>query len=207
MTVGLFDLIDHEKISCGNVRIQIDQLSGKTLMGFIPHHYPSTESYKKGISVLLLQTERSNPNIKSWNPQVRKTADAIIKQSGSYEVILVNKNGFLTEGSRSNLFGIQSGRIITPPLEFVLPGITRQILISLSKENGLALSEKPIHLSEIDQFEAFFISGTSTGVLPVQQVDQYRFDTKNTPMQELSKLYQETVSQYISQSVKLYRKI
>lgn len=205
LTAGIFDLIELEKSSVGNIRIQVDQESGLTLMGFIPHQYPAQEDYQNGISVALLQTERSNPNVKSWNPQVRRYADEHMNQTASYEVILVDQEGYLTEGSRSNLFGIQNGRLITPPLEQVLPGITRQILLRLASENKMSLNESRIHQTEIHQFESFFISGTSPGLLPVRKIDRNSYSPGNPIIRKLSALYQEAIEQNIDQTVKSNR--
>jgi len=205
ITAGLFDLIDQEKYPFGNIRIQVDQKSGLTLMGFIPHHYPAYDDYQNGISVTLLQTERTNPNVKCWNPNVRRSADEHISKTDSYEAILVNQGGYLTEGSRSNLFGIKSGELFTPPLEQVLPGITRQVLLRLARENALPLKEARIHKTELGLFESFFVSGTSPGVLPVRKIEGNAFAPNNPITKQLSTLYTEAIKQNIDQTVRNFR--
>ncbi len=197
---GLFELIEKEKLSIGNIRIQVDQQSGLTLIGFIPHRYPSSDDYDNGISVALLNAERGIPNVKSWNPLIRRSADEQMRQSGSYETILVNQQGFLTEGSRSNFFGIKNGQVITPPVKQVLPGITRQVLLRLAQENGILLTEAYIHKTEIDQFESFFITGTSPGVLSIREIDDHAFPLENLIVQNLSALYQEAIKEDIDQT-------
>ncbi|MCK5821081.1 MAG: aminotransferase class IV family protein [Bacteroidales bacterium] len=202
LITGIFDLVSHEKTKSGNIRIQVDQKSGFTMMGFIPHHYPSPANYQNGIQVALLQTERTKPNVKSWNPNVRKSADQYMHQTGSYEAILVNQEGYMTEGSRSNLFGVQNGTLITPPLEQVLPGITRQVIIKLAFENSLPLKEARIHKSELDQFEAFFISGTSPGILPVRKIEAINYSPRNSIIEKLSALYKKAIEIDIDQTAK-----
>ncbi|MEA1876110.1 MAG: aminotransferase class IV [Bacteroidota bacterium] len=205
LAAGIFALIKKGLSSVGNIRIQVDQESGLTLMGVIPHRYPSPDDYQNGISVALLQTERSNPNVKSWNPLVRQYADRHMNQTASYEVVLVDQEGYLTEGSRSNLFGIQNGRLITPPLEQVLPGITRQILLRLAHENKIPLKEARIHQTELYQFESFFISGTSPGILPVRKIDDHSFSPDSSIIRKLSALYRSAIEQNIDQTVKSNR--
>jgi len=207
LTEGIFGLIAQTESSIGNIRIQVDQQSGSTMMGFITHHYPTYNDYQTGISLSLLQIERINPNIKYWNPDVRKSADNHIKMTGSYETILVNQEGYLTEGSRSNLFGIQNGKLITPPLKQVLPGITRQIVLKIAQEITLPIFESHIHKTELDKFESFFISGTSPGVLPVRKIDSNTFAANTPIIRQLSTLYQEASKQSIYQTLIKIRNI
>ena len=82
-------------------------------MGFIKSNYPKPELYKTGVEVCLLHEERTNPNVKAKGLKVRDHANALITEKGVFEVLLVNNDGILTEGSRSNLFLVKGDTIYT----------------------------------------------------------------------------------------------
>ena len=203
---GIFDLINKEKISFGNIRIQLNKPTGEVLIGEIPHHYPTIDQIAQGVIVGILDKERSQPNIKSWNPEVRLSADDLIQNSSAYEVLLVNSNNQITEGSRSNLFGITKDQIITPPLHQVLPGITRKIVQDLCKSTGIIAHERVIFLEQLKNFDALFISGTSPGILPIKKVNDIEFDPNHRLIQALKTAYNLAIEQNIQQSVKKYYK-
>ncbi|MCD6345787.1 MAG: aminotransferase class IV family protein [Bacteroidales bacterium] len=197
--MAIIDLVEIEKTTIGNIRIQTDILSGNTSIGFIPHHYPSQNDYTHGIRTTLIEIERTNPNIKSWNLSVREKADETIRNSQVSEVILVNQSGYLTEGSRSNIFGVKKDQLYTPPLISVLPGITRQIIIDLANVLNIHVKEATIHRSQLPEFDLFFISGTSPGILRVRQIDSNTYNCKSASYDRLSIAYQNKIKQNITQ--------
>lgn len=207
ISLGIFKLIAKTGIISGNIRIQVSQENGDTTIGFIPHHYPEKHDYQVGIRTELLHAERSDPNLKLWNPTVRKAADHQISQSGCYEVILVNNRNCLTEGSRSNIFAIRKKILITPPIEQVLPGITRKIIIQLALQNQIDFQETEIQIDDLSGLEAVFISGTSPGILPVNQLDSFFYQSQHPLTSRLSSLYQDMIKQNISETVSKYSKL
>jgi branched-chain amino acid aminotransferase len=132
------------------------------------------------------------------------TADQLIKKKNVYEVVLITPDGFLLEGSRSNIFGIRRGILFTPKQKFVLPGITRQIVIELANENDIPVREVPIHKEELYDFQSFFITGTSPGILSVNKIDSLIFNCFSAPCEMLRKSFDNRVKQSIMQSAKKY---
>ncbi|MFI5305003.1 MAG: aminotransferase class IV [Nitrospiria bacterium] len=112
---------------------------------FIPH---SETLYKKGLSISIIKTVHNIndtvPNdIKSSNFLNHILAKIEAKQSGADEGILLNRNGDLTEGTSTNLFFIQKGKLCTPsPYSGILDGITRDCAIELAKENDFPVIER-----------------------------------------------------------------
>ena len=194
---GIFNLIREEKIRNGNIRIQAAREDGTIQIGFIPHHYPNLADYQKGVVVSLVNIQRTNPNVKTWNKEVRLAADKIIHNTNVYEVILTSPEGFLLEGSRSNLFGLQKGILVTPPLDMILPGITRQIIIDLSRQRRIPLREGTIHKSDIGGFQSFFITGTSPGILPIRSIGSFHFDCYSSTCNILRIAYEEKIQNSI----------
>ena len=71
------------------------------------HSYPSKEYYKKGVKVILYYGERENPNLKVVSTAFRAKVAEKMKEANAHEALLVDRHGFITEGSKSNFFGIK----------------------------------------------------------------------------------------------------
>jgi D-alanine transaminase len=92
-------------------------------------------------------------------------------EAGAYEAILL-RDGIVTEGAATNAFVVVDGAIRTHPLgNLILPGITRQVVVELMSENGIALVEKPVSQSELLRASEIFLCGTTTDVSPVISLD------------------------------------
>ena len=80
------------------------------LAWFVAHHYPSPEQYRHGVSMQTMKAVRLRPNAKVWNASLRKKANDLIASSGAYEVLLIDTQKNITEGSKSNVFFIGIAR-------------------------------------------------------------------------------------------------
>lgn len=146
--------------------------------------YPET-FYEKGTAAVLYAGQRSLPMCKSLNTLVNHLARRAAHQVGAVEGIL-HHNGYLTEGARSNLFAVRAGKLITPPAEEVLSGITRDIILQEMRETDFPVVEAllPVDLSLYDEL---FITSTSMHVLPVVRVnDQAIGDGRVGPVTRLA---------------------
>ncbi|NQU53526.1 MAG: aminotransferase class IV [Bacteroidetes bacterium] len=165
---------------------------------FIAHNYPLVEMYTEGVECGILHAERENPNAKVFQTSVRKKANEMILGKGLYEVILVDNQGRITEGSRSNLFFVKGNQIITSPGNNVLLGITRQKTIQLAQELGFAFLEKEVFLDELSIFESVFITGTSPKILPVNKIGNVAFNPQNEILQMLISRFNQLIESYIN---------
>jgi branched-chain amino acid aminotransferase len=117
----LHDLMVSNKVDAGNVKLVINYPSpGRTAdlyAYFVEHSYPSASDYQNGIKTVLVQVERPNPNAKVDRADYRRTVDGAIRESGAYEALLVDRQGNVSEGGRSNLFMLKGDIIYTAPGE------------------------------------------------------------------------------------------
>ncbi|MDI3527286.1 MAG: branched-chain amino acid aminotransferase [Tenuifilum sp.] len=141
------------------------------LIYFIPSRYPSEVEKQNGVYVKTLEAERHNPTVKIENKALRAIANEALSTGQCYEVLLVDHNGNITEGSRSNVFFILNKKVVTAPDHLVLGGITRQKVVDICKRNSLQLEFKCLNINEIGNISGCFITGTSPGVLPVSKID------------------------------------
>lgn len=179
-------------IDNGNVKILYRVSGGKEdlLTYFDNHRYPTKTEYRKGIKTGMHHAIRKSPNIKFLNMELRSQVRETKRETGYYELILVNSGGCVTEGSRSNLFFVRKDACYTPPIEDVLPGITREKIIRLCLASGITLRETPIRLEELTHYDAAFITGTSPMVLPVRSMDGVSYDPDHPVVRKLQKDYE-----------------
>lgn len=92
--------------------------------------------------------------------------------NGFDEAILLNEQGYVTEASGENLFMVQDGLLVTPPLGMnILGGITRMTIIEMACDMGLTVVERPFARDELYCAEEVFLTGTAAEVTPVREVD------------------------------------
>jgi len=131
------------------------------------------------------------------NTDFRAKVDAEIAENNVFEAILVDRDGNITEGSKSNIFMVKGNQVITAPLEAVLPGITREVIIDLCRELEIEVKEEKIHFENIKELEGLFISGTSPKVLPICKVDNIGFDSSaNKTILSIMEAYNKKIEKY-----------
>jgi D-alanine transaminase len=82
------------------------------------------------------------------------------------------RDGFLTEGSASNIFVVRNGVIITPPkTNFILPGITYDVVIELARANQMPLEIRPVSESEVRDADELWLTSSTKEVLPISTLD------------------------------------
>lgn len=168
----LSDLLDTEPGRIGNIKIRLSWWPEPHLeIGYIPHKYPTLQEQTEGVNVATFHAIRNTPNIKIWNDALRKRTNQALKDLNVFEVLLVNKDGLITEGGRTNHFYVKDSVLYTAPVESVLPGITRQKVIDAAGILNIRLVEKYLHESAVGSVDEMFTSGTSAGVQPIARVN------------------------------------
>ena len=187
------DIVDKQSLSQVNIKIMI----GKQIFAIFPidSNYPSYNEYSEGVPCNLVYDERENPELKIFQAELRKKVDKLKEEARAFESILVNREGLITEGSKSNLFFIKNDVIFTAPDHLVLGGITRLKIIEIIKENHLQLEMKAIPADKLSEYQAAFICGTSPGVLPINKIVNVYFDVQNSILELIHKSYH---SKYLS---------
>ena len=138
--------------------------------------YMNPEAKKNGISIIKSPFEQySNPihsGYKIIGTYINSTMalhDAISK--GADEALLLDKNGYISEGSGENIFSIKENILSTPKTDHCLNGITRQSVIKIAIDLGLQVEEKDITYKELIQSDEVFFSGTAVEITPISKID------------------------------------
>ncbi|MCE5220793.1 MAG: aminotransferase class IV [Clostridium sp.] len=191
------DLIKTENKSEGNIKITYGVHEKILRIFFIEHSYPSSEMYQSGVKTILYFGERENPNAKIVNENFREKVNREIKDKNAYEAILVDKNGYITEGSKSNIFMVKDNELLTSPIKAVLPGVTRGEIIKIAKKIGIEIKEVEYKYSDIDKLDGMFISGTSPKILPIKEVNDISLNPNNIIIRKLRIEYDNEINRYI----------
>ncbi len=199
------ELIQRNKVQVSNLRFEYSYYTGdvKLMVAQIPYSYPDSEQYKHGVKLVSSSIERPNPHVKQSviNNKIRRTIADILHTKEIYEVVMVNNDGEITEGSRSNIFFIKENKVLSASSELILEGITRKRIFGLVKEMGVPFVETQILLSDLDQYDACFLTGTSPKVLPVAQINDIHFDPNNPLVQKLIEKYNSDIEDYCNNFV------
>ncbi|MEW6723188.1 MAG: branched-chain amino acid transaminase [Candidatus Micrarchaeota archaeon] len=95
--------------------------------------------------------------------------------AGYDEAIMLTEEGHVSEGTGENIFIVESGTLITPPLyDGVLAGVTRDSVMAIAKEAGIKVEERSILRDELYTAEEVFLTGTAAEITPVLSIDKRR---------------------------------
>ncbi len=95
------------------------------------------------------------------------------KLGGFTEGIALDDRGYVSEGSGENIFLVNNGKLITPPLgAAILPGITRDSVIKIAREMGIEVEEAVIQRAALYLADELFFTGTAAEISPIRSVDR-----------------------------------
>jgi D-alanine transaminase len=133
---------------------------------------PAQSLRERGVAAVTVADNRwLRCDIKS----VSLLANCLLRQAavdaGAVESVLL-RDGFLTEGSASNIFLARNGVIVTPPKSnFILPGITYDVVIELARANGVPLEIRPVSEAEVRSADELWLTSSTKEVLPISTLD------------------------------------
>ena len=138
--------------------------------------YMEPSAKKNGISVIKSPFQQydnplysNNKIIGTYVNSIMAVNDAISK--GAEEAILMDKNGYISEGSGENLFIIKDSALITPTTDYCLNGITRQSVMSIATNLNYSVEEKNLSFKDLLDADEAFYSGTAVEITPITNVD------------------------------------
>lgn len=128
--------------------------------------------------------------ISSWRRPASDALPAVAKATGNYlnsalikmeaitngyvEGVVLDANGFVSEGSGENLFLVRGRTLVTPPLSAsLLPGITRDTVMTLARDLGIEVREEMVARGQLYTCDEIFLTGTAAEITPVRSIDRY----------------------------------
>jgi branched-chain amino acid aminotransferase len=174
-----------------NLKIVFNYNKGEEnyLIYFIEPIYPTEDQYRNGVKGILFYAERKDPESKVINHKLRSSIFHKLILEGGYEAILVNENGVITEGSRSNIFFFKNDVLYTAPDNMVLGGITRKHILDICAKNDITVKMVCLKAAKLSEYEAVFMTGTSPMVLAFNSIDDKKFKVRVPVIEKLRHLY------------------
>lgn len=186
---NLDKVISENNISSGNLKIEIVFKNDNYNIYIYPIKFYYPENFT-GVSVVTSNIERKNPNIKTYDCDFKSRVGKIINENNVYEVLLVNNEGVITEGSRSNIYFIKDNYFFTAPENLVLNGVTRINVNKIIKDLGFILVEESVSEKDIFKFDACFLTSTSSNVLPIDKINNKKISSSsNIYLREVINLF------------------
>lgn len=148
---------------------------GSAIVSAVPVEGLPPEMYEKGVRVILTDLD------KSMGLARHKTTDAMPKviahreaeRAGAFEAVFRNPAGRISECATSNIFLVTAGELRTPPVsEGLLPGITREIVLSLARELGIPAAEATIREEDLYGADEVFVTASVKEIVPVVRVGE-----------------------------------
>lgn len=133
---------------------------------------PRRQEQEKGIHAILVPDQRwARCDIKTISLLANTLAHQQGFENNAAEALFV-RDGAVLEGTHSNLFAVINGLLTTPPrTNYLLAGITRQVVLSLCRKHGISCQERTIFASELDRAEELMITGTTAEITPIVRLD------------------------------------
>jgi len=139
--------------------------------------YLGSEGLEKGIRIKTSSYTRHHVNITMCKAKANGNylnsmlALQEALDCGYDEALLLDNEGYVSEGSGENIFIVRNGALFTPDLASALEGITRETIFVLAKEKGLEVREKRITRDEVYIADEVFFTGTAAEVTPIRELD------------------------------------
>lgn len=190
MEKNIVETIKKNNLQSAYIRVVVSRGTGD--LGLDPRNCPkptviiiaealsiyADDLYENGLKLASVVNRRSSPDV--LNPQIKSLNylnNILVKlasvQSGADEALILNNQGYVTEGSADNIFIIKKGKIFTPPVYLgALEGVTRNAIIDLAKKLNYDVIEQPFTLHDVYIADEVFLTGTAAEVIPVVSVDE-----------------------------------
>jgi len=133
---------------------------------------PGAAEWEAGWSAVTVPDRRwSRVDIKSIALLPNVLAQQAARDAGADESVFVH-DGVAIEGAHANFWAVLDGTVVTHPVtNRILPGITRATVLRLARERGHAVRERPIQVEELRGADEIFLTGTTTEVRPITELD------------------------------------
>jgi branched-chain amino acid aminotransferase len=168
------------------------------------HDYPAA-CYGRGVSVAIVKTRRNHPlalppSIKGTNFLNNILARIEAIKARAYEGIMLNWEGYVAEGTISNIFMVKKGVLYTPHLDTgILKGVTRDLVLRLAKRKKIPIKEAMLRPKDLVTSNECFITNTTMEIMPVTTIDRKKIG-QGTPgpiTVALHRVYQEEVRAFL----------
>ncbi len=147
--------------------------------------FPDKKLYRDGVQTITYEYERAFPHAKTLNMLQSYLAYRKAKEASAYDALLVDAQGRIREGTRTNFLCIKDKSLFSPKEEDILLGVTRKLVLKVAAEKGYELIHKDIRFTDLHGYDGAFLTSTSSKILPIRTVDDFHFGKPADALEEL----------------------
>lgn len=152
---------------------------------------PARHDPPKGIAVALVgPPPQHGPKAKSTSRQAAVLARRRGERAGAQESVYVSARGRVLEGTASNVFALSGARLLTPPAEDCLPGVTRGRVLELARGDGIEVVEAPLEVEALLKADEAFVTNAVQGLRAIERIDGRPLAAKGGVFARLADLYE-----------------
>ena len=211
---AVYDCLKSNKTSNARIRLTISCGEGATIPDLVSQRHPtvlvvaigytpySAETYERGFRAIVSGVRRNSQSpvsgMKSLSCLDLLLARREAKLAGADEAILLNEQGYLAEGSTSNVFLVSGDTLVTPSEDSgILPGITRETVLEMAHSSDLKTVLKKVSLEELNQANETFLTNSLIQIMPLTQVNGQAIGSGQPGLvtKRLMSAYQQLVEQ------------
>jgi D-alanine transaminase len=132
---------------------------------------PPTQLQERGISAIVVADQRwARCDIKTVGLLAHTLACQRAEEAGAFEAIF-SRDGVLLEGTRASILFVKDGNLVCPPLtNYVLPSVTRTVVLDVAAAEGIAANVRPCFEPELASFDEILMVGTTAEIIPIVSV-------------------------------------
>ena len=150
----------------------------KAILIVRPLSGPPARAYRDGVGVAVVGVEHVSPHsvdptAKTGNYLSHVLAIREARAAGAYEALMLDRDGFVTEGTTSNVFAVRGATVVTPPLAVgILEGVTRGLVLALARSLGIPAREERLRPRDLEAADEIFITSSVREIVPVTRLGQ-----------------------------------
>jgi len=186
---GVAELLEKNATESCNVKILL--LGAKTAEGAsleilcLNPLFPDAKLYRDGVHCVTYEYERAFPHAKTLNMLQSYLAYAEARLASAYDALLLDREGNITEGTRTNFFCMKGKTITSPPKEKILLGVTRKAVLKVAKENDFTVEERNIRPANLSEYDGAFLTSTSSKIMSIHSINEHTFAEQPKALKEL----------------------
>ena len=163
--------------------------------------YMDPKAKENGISVIKSSHQQYSNPLHSGNKIIGTYINSTMAlhealKKGADEAVLMDKDGFISEGSGENIFMLKGNKIFTPTTNHCLNGITRQSVITIASDEGFEVIEKNLTYEDLANSDEAFFTGTAVEITPITSLDMKPIGSgkRGDVTEKLQTIYSDAIS-------------
>ncbi|HEY6048099.1 MAG TPA: aminotransferase class IV [Sphingomicrobium sp.] len=169
-------------------------VTGATVVIIAEYKEPDPALYERGLKLFTVHVRRGDPAVQDQKINSHSKLNCILAsiqatQAGADEALMLDPHGFVATCNSTHFFIVRKGEVWTSSGKYCLGGITRQLVLEVAREAGIAAIEKDFSLTDVYGADEAFTTGTFAGIVPVREIDGRKLICPGPMVERLRQLY------------------